>query len=84
MDCLAHGTGYNLFLSHGEAVMVLKGGTAVRMKPVGANARRPGQMRSTGNRARVTTSSGMSPSAGTLAFRIMRKSGTAVYIQVLT
>ncbi len=38
VDFLAHGTGYSLFLSHAEAVMVLKSGAAVRMRPVGANA----------------------------------------------
>jgi Beta-propeller repeat len=48
VDFLAHGTGYGLFLSHGEAVMILQRGsakpgspvtgTAVRLRPVGANA----------------------------------------------
>ncbi len=38
VDFLAHGTGYTLFLSHAEAVMVFRSGAAVRMSPVGANA----------------------------------------------
>ncbi len=40
VDFLAHGTGYSLFLSHAEAVMVLHDVT-VRMRPVGANASIP-------------------------------------------
>jgi hypothetical protein len=38
VDFLAHGAGYGLFLSHAEAVMVFQHGTAVRMRPIGANA----------------------------------------------
>src|ERR1700719_5310262 len=38
VDFLAHGAGYGLFLSHADAVMVFeRGGTSVRMKPLGAN-----------------------------------------------
>jgi Beta-propeller repeat len=35
VDFLAHGAGYRLFLSHGEAVMALDRGVMVRMRPVG-------------------------------------------------
>jgi hypothetical protein len=42
VDFLAHGSAYNLFLSHGDAVMVFqRGATGVRMKPVGANYSAP-------------------------------------------
>jgi hypothetical protein len=55
VDFLAHGASYNLFLSHAEAVMVLKHGTTVRMSPMVFAALSCDQNRSTGNRAKATT-----------------------------
>ena len=41
VDFRAHGAGYSLFLSRGEAVMAFKDGGAVRMSPVGAKISSP-------------------------------------------
>jgi hypothetical protein len=41
VDFLAHGAGYRLFLSHGEAVMAMDRGITVRMRLVGAKPSSP-------------------------------------------